>query len=101
VTREPSEIQFLVNKLLYLESRKLCAIAGYIVTGTIKPGMNLHAPVDSSQSITIRIDEIAFMTRANESLVCLMHKCKRKTFDRFESYGIVGQTLEITLAGTG
>jgi hypothetical protein len=71
-------------------------MAGQIVSGTIKPGMILHVPVDSSQATTIRIDGIEFMTRENESLVCLMHKCKRKTFERLESYGFVGQMLEIT-----
>ena len=76
-------------------------MAGHVVIGTIKPRMVLYVPTDSGHSTPIRIDDIAFMTRANESLVCLTHKCKRKTFERLESYSFVDQTLEITLAGTG
>ncbi len=67
--------------------------------GTIKQGIVLYVPKDLGYPTPIRIDVIAFMTRANEELVCLTHKCKRKTFERLEIYGFVGQTLEITLAG--
>ena len=98
MTREPSKVQLLVNELVYLESRRLCVMSGQIVSGTITPGMILHVPTDSSQDIVIRIDGIEFLLKrsSNEELVCLTHKCKRKTFDRLESYGIVGQTLEIS-----
>jgi hypothetical protein len=102
VTREPPEIQFLVSELLYFESRKLSVMAGQIVSGVIKPGMSLHVPTGSSLSVAIRIDGIEFLLKrsSNEELVCLTHKCKRKTFEHLESYGIVGQTLEITLEGS-
>jgi hypothetical protein len=102
VTRAPSEIHFLVSELLYFESRKLCAMAGHIVSGTIKPGMSLHVPTGSNPPVKMRIDSIEFLLKrsSNEELVCLTHKCKRKMFNRLESYGIVGQTLEITLEGS-
>ena len=102
MTREPSKIQFLVSELVYFESRRLCVMSGQIVSGTITPGMILHVPTDSSQDVMIRIDGIEFLLKrsSNEELVCLTHKCKRKMFDRLESYGIVGQTLEITSEGT-
>jgi hypothetical protein len=101
VTQEPSEIQFLVSELVYFEARKLGVMVGHIVSGMIKPGMFLHVPTGSSPSVKIRIDGIEFLLKrsSNEELVCLTHKCNRKTFDRLESYGIVGQTLEITLEG--
>jgi hypothetical protein len=103
VTQGPSAIQFLISELVYFEARKLGVMAGQIISGVIKPGMILHVPTDSSRDVTIRIDSIEFLLKrtSNEELICLTHKCKRKTFDRLESYGIVGQTLEITLEKIG
>ncbi len=87
----------MVSELVYFEVRKLCVMAGQIVSGVIKPGMSLHIPTGSIPSVAIRIDGIEFITRSDESLVCLTHRCRRKTFERLESYNFIGQTLEITL----
>jgi hypothetical protein len=101
VTREPPEIQFLVNEVWYFETRRLCVMAGQIVSGTIKPGMFLNVPMNSSFSATIRIDSIEFAHRPHKELVCLTHQCEdRFDFEIIEGWGFIGETLGITLEGS-
>jgi hypothetical protein len=98
---ESSKIQFLVSELWYLETRKLCVMAGQIVSGTIKPGMFLNVPMNSSLSMTIRIDGIEFARRSHEELVCLTYQCEDKLdFEIIEGCGFIGETLEVTLEGS-
>jgi hypothetical protein len=76
-------------------------MAGHIVSGTIKSGMFLNVPMNSSFSATIRIDGIEFARRPHEELVCLTHQCEdRFDFEIIHGWGFIGEILEITHEGS-
>jgi len=99
VTHEQGQTMalFHVTHTFTLENRNLFFLAGEVVDGMIRAGMDVHLRVNSGLALKLRIHSIEFARREGGEDVCLGIESDPELREVLRGFNIAGETVEVVL----